>query len=520
MLKKRPKIIKRWFLEGPNRYGDHPSFRIEVPARKVSRNFVLMKSKKLSLDAKDMVFSTKSDISSWMFSVKTLTRLAGIALEYHEHSAIQTGNVFVVFRADSAEIGNTIACEAAAWINSGFQKNVSPFVTRLKIAAKKYSTGPITGRYLLQAKRRGIPSIILAKEPNLLQFGYGRRLKKALSASTSNTSRIGSKITSNKNTLNVLLNKIDIPVSLSEKISNLSELYSLLKKFNLPVVIKPADSTEGKGVSLNIRDIGAAKKAYRRARKFSRNVIMENQIEGRYYRITFVGGKMIACAKASPACVIGNGRKKLSHLIREENAKPYRQTNNKDAAFYKIELTHKLKTILSFQGVDLNSIIPKMRKIFLSYSGVDGGEWIEDNASVHPENIDLIKRALLFAELDIAGVDIISPDISKPLASNGGKIIEINAGPDTNIHANVNRGKKIFVEKAILDYLYPYPEKGRIPIVSVTGTNGKTTTSKLIAHLINNPSRWTVGLATSDNKYINGELVAKGDKSGFLSARS
>ena len=93
------------------------------------------------------------------------------------------------------------------------------------------------------------------------------------------------------------------------------------------------------------------------------------------------------------------------------------------------------------------SIIPKMRKIFLSYSGVDGGEWIEDNASVHPENIDLIKRALLFAELDIAGVDIISPDISKPLASNGGKIIEINAGPDTNIHANVNRGKKIFVEK-------------------------------------------------------------------------
>src|SRR3989339_23322 len=117
MLKKRPKIIKRWFLEGPNRYGDHPSFRIEVPARKVSRNFVLMKSKKLSLDAKDMVFSTKSDISSWMFSVKTLTRLAGIALEYHEHSAIQTGNVFVVFRADSAEIGNTIACEAAAWIN-------------------------------------------------------------------------------------------------------------------------------------------------------------------------------------------------------------------------------------------------------------------------------------------------------------------------------------------------------------------------------------------------------------------
>jgi cyanophycin synthetase len=145
---------------------------------------------------------------------------------------------------------------------------------------------------------------------------------------------------------------------------------------------------------------------------------------------------------------------------------------------------------------------------------------VEENQIIHLENEKLIRRALTFAELDIAGVDVISPDISVPFEENGGKVLEINAGPDTNIHANVNQGEKIDIENSILDYLFPRPRTGRIPIISITGTNGKTTTSKLIAHIIGDPSRWTVGLTTSDNKFINGALVAKGDKSGFLSARS
>lgn len=520
MTKKKIAIINRWFLEGPNRYGNHSFYRIEVPAQSISRDFAQEKLKEISLSANEICFPGSSEISSWMFSLKSLSRLAGTPLECHEHSAVQEGNIFVAFSTDSAGIGNVLANEALVWINSGFRKDVRHIIARLKDVTNKHDLEPIVKRYLFQAKKKDIPVIIIAKNPDLLQFGYGKYLKKAQLALTSNTSRIGSKLTANKNTLNTLLNKIDIPVPLSEKISDISELKSLLDKFELPVVIKPDDSTEGKGVSLNIRNLGAAKKAYDFARKCSREVIMESQIEGHYYRITFVNGKMIACAKAVPASVIGTGRKKLIQLIEEENSKPYRQTKNKDAAFYKIELTDKLKTILSFQGVGPGSIISKGRKIFLSYSGVDGGKWTEDNASVHPENVKLIQRALRFAEIDIAGVDIISPDISAPLLSNGGKILEINAGPDTNIHANANQGKKIIIEKAILDYLFPSPQTGRIPVISITGTNGKTTTSKLIGHLINDPKNWTVGLTTSDNKYINGELVAKGDKSGFLSARS
>ncbi len=520
MTKKKLAIISRWFLEGSNRYGDRSFYRIEVPTRSISQDFAQKKLKQISLSAGDIGLPKNSEVSSWMFSLKSLSLLAGIPLEYHEHPAVQKGNVFVAFEAETAEMGSALACEVAAWISSGFEKNVSQIVARLKSATKKYAGGPIAKRYLSQAKKKDIPFIILAKKPSLLQFGYGKELKKAWSASTSNTSRIGSRLTANKSTLNKLLNKIDIPVPLSEKISDISGLKSILERFKLPVVIKPDDSTEGKGVSLNIRDIKAAKKAYNLARKFSREVIMESQIGGSYYRITFVNGEMIACAKAIPAFVVGDGRKKLTQLIEAENSKFYRQTTNKDGAFYKIEVTDKLKTVLSFQETSLNSIIPKSKKIFLSYSGVDGGKWIEDNASVHPGNIRLIRRALEFTELDIAGVDVISSDISKPFASNGGKILEINAGPDTNIHANVNRGKKIIIEKAILEYLFPNSQNGRIPVISVTGTNGKTTTSKLIGHLINDPKHWTVGLTTSENKYINGELVAKGDKSGFLSARS
>jgi len=520
MIKKNVAIAKRWFLEGSNRYADSPIFRAEVTKNITTVPEGEKKAARYGTSLSRLGINKKSSVSSWELAIKLSMHLSKIPLAFYEESdAVSKQNSLVAFDCFSKNLGMEIVNEAKKMINSSFNRSFSKSASRLEHLHEKQRFSPIMKRYIEVAKKRNIPYIPLMRDPAILQLGYGRNSRKVWSALTSKTTRFGAKLTANKYTLNSLLNKLDIPTSNSKMIPKESDLEMLLEQFDLPVVIKPADSTIGKGVSLNIQTFPQAKKAYRAARKISRRVIMESQIEGFYYRLAYVNWKMIANAKAYPAIIIGNGKDKIKKLIDKENKQPYRQEKDKNKSFYKIVLTDKLKTILSFQGLTLNSIPTHKREVMLSFSGADGGEWIEDNASVHPENVHLINRALKFAELDVAGVDVISPDISRPFRENGGKILEINAGPDINIHANVNRGEKINIEESIIDYLFP-DNNGRIPVISITGTNGKTTTSKLIAHILNDPSRWTVGLTTSDNKYINGNLVAEGDKSGFLSARS
>ncbi|HLN18626.1 MAG TPA: Mur ligase family protein [Patescibacteria group bacterium] len=513
-------IEKKWFLEGPSRYSNESVYRFKAPSYFIQLKEAERILNKYKIRKDDILLSHNDRVSSWELAVKIIFRLTVLPLTFFDESKIDRDSSLVVFDVLSKELGSAISEEAEKLVNSGFTSEILSVIEKIKLIYGKQHLNPILSRYIAEAKKRNIPCITLMKNPVILQLGYGKKAKKVWSALTSKTTRIGAKLTANKHVLNTLLNKLDIPVTISKVLQNEDDLKILLQEMPLPVVIKPADSTVGKGVSLNIRTLAQAKRAYKTARKISKKVIMENQVDGTYYRLAFVDGKMIACAKSFPVKIIGDGHKTVKELIEEENKKPYRQAEDKNKSFYKIEITDKLKAILSFQEMKLSSLVPKDQEVMLSFSGADGGEWIEDNSSVHSENIKLIQRALHFSELDVAGVDVISPDISIPFRENGGKILEINAGPDTNIHANVNQGEKIIIERAILNYLFSEDENGRIPIVSITGTNGKTTTAKLLAFLLQDPSRRTIGLTTSDNKYINSDLVSIGDKSGFLSAQS
>ncbi len=513
-------VKKSWFLEGSNRYLNSPVYRAEVPLLTITPKKALSFINKKKLPKNLVKLNAAENISTWEIAIKALLFLANAPLVFYKETPANPGNIYSIFNITSQEAGDALLSEAAKLVQSKLKMKLKDSAAKIIRIKDIYEPGSINSRYIEEANKRNIPYIILNKAPFILQLGYGSKSKKTWSALTSKTLRIGARITANKFITSNLLRKVDIPVPQSAVISNKSELHNLFDKYLKPVVIKPADSTVGKGVSMNIASLSQAKKAYEKALAVSKKIIIEEQIKGYYYRVTFVDGKMIACAKAFPAHVIGDGKRRLRRLIDEENDRPYRQKIDKNKAFYKIEINEKIKRIISSQGYALNSLIKKGEKVLLSFSGADGGEWVEDNSSVHPENIKLMERALKLVGLNISGIDILSPDISVPFKENGGKLLEINAGPDINIHANVNQGRKIIVEQAIIKTLFKEGEDGRIPLVSITGTNGKTTTSKLIAHMINDPDKWDVGLTTSENKYINGKIVAKGDKSGYLSAQS
>lgn len=521
MQKREDKFSKyTWFLEGENRYGNFSVYRAELPRKMIEMKKVNSFIEKNKLSEVFVDLNEKDKFSGWELSIRSLLLLADMPVHYYKEVKIDNDNIFVIFNTSSRQVGDAILESALSLIDSGFKIKLEKNIDKIRNVEMEYGLDSISRRYVEEANSRNIPHIIMNRNPYILQFGYGSKSKKVWKAVTSKTLRIGTKLTANKFITNNFLKKVDIPVPESAAITNEDDLEYLFEKYPKPVVIKPSDSTVGKGVSMNITNISLAKKAYKKALLISKKVIIEEQVAGYYYRVTFVDGEMVACAKAFPAVVIGDGKSRLKKLIEEENKKSYRQSENKNGAFYKIQFNNKLNSIIESQGYKLSSVIKKDVAVALSFSGADGGEWIEDNASVVIENIELMKRALKMVGLNVAGIDILSKDISVPFKENGGVILEINAGPDINIHANVNRGEKIIVEKHILDTLFSENEDGRIPVISITGTNGKTTTSKLISHLINEPGKWTVGLTTSEDKYINGKTVCKGDKSGFLSARS
>lgn len=515
------KTCKTWFLEGSNRYGDIPVFRAEFSVKNFSKKEAIDFLKKNKIKFSDLKLSkNKKEFSFWEIAIKAVFFLLELdVVFYKEHLSIKKGYVYAVFNANSGKFGEAVFRVVKNLPRYKYKIKDRNIENILAIKSKK-DLKPIAKRFSIEAKKRNIPFTLLNRTPVIAQLGYGSKLERTWSALTSRTLRIGARLTVDKHLTNKLLRRIDIPVPDSKLVKSEKKLKDLLEGLSKPVVIKPADSTVGQGVSMNISNLRQAKKAYRSALKFSEKVIVENQVMGHYYRVVFVDGEMIACAKSFPVKIKGDGKNRLVDLIKVENKKQYRQDHNKNGAFYKIELNEKIRTIIQSQGYKPTSVIPKDQEISLSFSGADGGEWIEDNKSVCSENMELLQRAMKFIGLNVAGVDILSPDIAVPLTENGGVLLEINAGPDVNIHANVNRGKKIVIEKYILNSLFKKGEDGRIPIISVTGTNGKTTTTKLIAHILDSLENKTIGLTTSAGKFIDKTEVRKGDMSGFLSARS
>jgi cyanophycin synthetase len=398
------------------------------------------------------------------------------------------------------------------------RKQLASDIQRMREIREDVRFGPSTGSLVDEAENRGIPYIRLNNQ-SLVQLGYGVYQKRIQATTTANTSMIAVDIAANKHATKELLGQMGVPVPKGYRIRDIHELESTLKSVGFPCVIKPLDGNHGKGATVGIHNLEDAKVAWERAKEYSRWIIVEQQLDGSDYRALVVNNRLIAVAERVPAHVIGDGKQTIQQLIDEVNADPRRGYGH-EKVLTEIVVDNQTKRCISSAGYKLESVLPKGEKLTLKSTAniSTGGTAIDLTDEVHPENVFLFERIARIIGLDVAGVDVIAPNVSEPLRQNGGGIIEVNAAPGFRMHLAPSDGIGRNVAEHVIDMLFPRGAPSRIPIFAITGTNGKTTTTRLIAHVLRNSGR-SVGFTTTDGTYIGNEQIVKGDNTGPVSAQ-
>jgi cyanophycin synthetase len=375
--------------------------------------------------------------------------------------------------------------------------------------------GPSTGSIIEEAEARGIPWIRLNKY-SLCQLGYGANQKRIQATVTSETSSIGVELACNKEDTKYLLEQAEVEVPRGDIIRRESSLAEACRYVGFPLVIKPVDGNHGRGITVNIQNYDDALVAFRNAKESSRSgtIIVEKYITGEDYRILVINNKLVAAAKRTPAHVIGNGVLTVQQLIDEVNKDPRRGYGHENV-LTQITVNELTKTIIKDAGYTLDSILPKGERLILKdTANLSTGGTAEDVTDIlHPANISMAERISKIIDLDICGIDVMTTDITKPLSETGGAVLEVNAGPGFRMHLAPTSGLPRNVAAPVIDKLFPKGDTGRIPIIAITGTNGKTTTTRLIAHIVK-MNGYRVGYTTSDGVYIQNRLLMKGDCTG------
>jgi cyanophycin synthetase len=375
--------------------------------------------------------------------------------------------------------------------------------------------GPSTGSIIEEAEARGIPWIRLNKY-SLCQLGYGANQKRIQATVTSETSSIGVELACNKEDTKYLLEQAEVEVPRGDIIRRESSLAEACRYVGFPLVIKPVDGNHGRGITVNIQNYDDALVAFRNAKESSRSgtIIVEKYITGEDYRILVINNKLVAAAKRTPAHVIGNGVLTVQQLIDEVNKDPRRGYGHENV-LTQITVNELTKTIIKDAGYTLDSILPKGERLILKdTANLSTGGTAEDVTDIlHPANIAMAERISKIIDLDICGIDVMTTDITKPLSETGGAVLEVNAGPGFRMHLAPTSGLPRNVAAPVIDKLFPKGDTGRIPIIAITGTNGKTTTTRLIAHIVK-MNGYRVGYTTSDGVYIQNRLLMKGDCTG------
>ncbi|ABA21436.1 Cyanophycin synthetase [Trichormus variabilis ATCC 29413] len=388
----------------------------------------------------------------------------------------------------------------------------------LKDLWRDASLGPSTEAIVKEAEKRGIPWMQLSAR-FLIQLGYGVNHKRMQATMTDKTGILGVELACDKEATKRILAASGVPVPRGTVINFLDDLEEAIEYVGgYPIVIKPLDGNHGRGITIDIRSWEEAEAAYEAARQVSRSIIVERYYVGRDHRVLVVDGKVVAVAERVPAHVIGNGRSTIAELIEEINQDPNRGDGH-DKVLTKIELDRTSYQLLERAGYTLNSVPPKGTICYLRATAnlSTGGTAVDRTDEIHPENIWLAQRVVKIIGLDIAGLDIVTTDISRPLRELDGVIVEVNAAPGFRMHVAPSQGIPRNVAGAVMDMLFPNEQSGRIPILSVTGTNGKTTTTRLLAHIYKQTGK-VVGYTTTDGTYIGDYLVESGDNTGPQSA--
>jgi cyanophycin synthetase len=389
-------------------------------------------------------------------------------------------------------------------------------INELKNIYSKEKLGPSTEAIIKEAAARDIPSYQL--DESLIMLGQGANQKIILATMGNNTSSIGVDIVADKNLTKKLLSSEFIPVPKGVIVNSLEAMYEEIESLGFPLVIKSRYGNHGRGITTNIMSQEKAIVAFNQAKKISNSVVVEKYIAGFDYRFLLINFKVVAVAKRTPARVIGNGFMTIQELIDEVNKDPKRGEFHENH-LTKIKIDEMTLSILNDKGLTLDSILPENEILNLKDTAnlSTGGTAVDVTESVHPHNIFLAERAARLINLDVCGIDVIAKDISKPLTKENGAFIEINAAPGFRMHLFPTSGEKRNVAKNFVDMLYPDNKPARIPIVAVTGTNGKTTVVRLISHIASQLN-YCVGMTTTEGIYIDNREIYVGDCSGPSSA--
>ncbi|HEX6289074.1 MAG TPA: cyanophycin synthetase [Herpetosiphonaceae bacterium] len=384
--------------------------------------------------------------------------------------------------------------------------------------AERLALGPTTGALVEEARRRGIPAIRL-DDHSLVQLGYGKHQKRIRASVTGHTSNIAVETASDKELTNRLLDDVGLPVPRNIVVRSADEAVAAAERIGYPVVTKPLDVSHGRGVSLNLHDADQVRWGYEQAAQYRSKVLVERYLRGKDYRVLVINDQVVAVAERVPAHVKGDGKHTIAELIAIVNRDPRRGIGH-EKVLTRITVNDQAERLLEHAGYTLDTVLPAGEVFYLrSTANIStGGTAIDRTNEIHYDNIEIARRAARVIGLDIAGIDIISPDISAPLRESGGGIVEVNAGPGFRMHLQPSEGTPRNVARPVIDMLFPPTAPSRIPVVAITGTNGKTTTSRMVAHMLKMHGLRT-GLTTTDGIYIDGELYMRGDLTGPWSAR-
>ncbi|MEL1244201.1 cyanophycin synthetase [Flavobacterium sp. DGU11] len=447
--------------------------------------------------------------------------LAGMETGYGRTRETKTPGIYnVVFSYLEENVG-IYAAEASVRIAealiAGTEYDIDIDIQEMRKIRERDRLGPSTGSIVEEAVARDIPWIRLGSN-SLVQLGYGINQMRFQATITNKTSHIAVDIACNKEATKRMLEAASIPVAGGGICTEEEELEGIIEKIGYPIVLKPLDGNHGKGASINVTNLEDAKAGLVFAQKYGRRVIVEKFITGFDFRVLVIDNKVVAAAQRVPAHVKGNAKNTIQELIDIENTDPRRGYGHENV-LTEITIDRDTTDLLEKMGYTLETVPHQDEIVYLKSTAnlSTGGTSVDVTDLMHPENIFLSERISRVIGLDVCGIDIMAENLTQPLKENGGVILEVNAAPGFRMHLAPSEGLPRNVASPVIDMLYPPGKPSRIPIFAVTGTNGKTTTTRLLAHIVKN-NGFKVGFTTSDGIYVQNHMLEKGDTTGPFSA--
>jgi cyanophycin synthetase len=548
------KIISTNVYVGPNIYAHFPVIRHvldlgvleEWPTAKLGKGFIeplleflpgLQEHGCSYREPGGFVRRMREDEGTWLGHVMEhvaieLQNVAGSAVTFGRTRSVdgQPGHYNMVFQYKNAEVGREASQLALSLIHSLLPSDIKPkdapddewdfpeerdsFIR----FAQRRAFGPSTASLVAAAEERNIPWIRLNRQ-SLVQFGHGRYQQRIQATTTTRTSNIAVELASDKEETNSILRDLGLPVPKQYVVRSSRDAKRAAERIGYPVVLKPLSGNHGRGVSINLKTKEEIETAFEKAREHGRSIVVEGFVEGFDHRLLVINGKLVAAAKRMPGHVVGDGKSSIGQLVDVVNDDPRRGVGH-EKVLTRLEFDHQAERLLEKVGYDRDSVPEKDEVVFLRSTAnlSTGGTAIDVTDTIHPDNREMAERTIKAIGLDIGGVDFLTRDITESYRDTGGGICEVNAGPGFRMHVAPSEGTPRDVAGPVIDMLFPKENPSRIPIAAVTGTNGKTTTSRMLAHILK-MSGLTVGLTSTDGVYIDGQLSVSGDMTGPVSAK-